>query len=37
MFEAVPSIQSSHCGQMWSDGYILRSDGYILPTDSCML
>ena len=34
MFEAVPSIQNSHCGRMWSDSYILRLDSYILWSDS---
>ena len=29
MFEAVPSIQNSHCSRMQSDSYILQSDSYI--------
>ena len=41
---AVPSMQSSHCGRMrwdryilWWDRYILRSDGCILWWDGCIL
>ena len=37
MFEAVPPIQTSHCGWMWSDSYILWSDSYILWSDRCIL
>ena len=37
MFETVPSIQSSHCGQMQSDNYMLWSDSYILWSDRCIL
>ena len=34
---AVPSIQSSHCGRMQWDRYILRRDRYILLWDRYIL
>ena len=37
MFEAVPSIQNSHCGGMQRDSYILWQDSYILQWDSYIL
>ena len=37
MFEAVPSIQNSHCSRMWLDSYILQWDSYILWWDSYIL